>query len=307
MMVKDYPLLSIVIASYNSKRTIAQCLQSLENQATDKSFEIIVIDSSDDGTADIIKKRFPCVKLYQFSTRKYCGDARNFGISVAKGEVIAFIDADCTANHDWVNKILKAHQSPHPAIGGAIANGNPDCYIGWAAYFSEFSQWMPSPYAKYLKDIAGANMSYKKEIFKKYGIFIEGTYCSDTEYHWRLDRNGYCLRFEPSILIFHRNIDTFIKFLRHEYKHGQSFARVRVKSKGFSKLRRLLYTISFPFITGKLFLKIGFINFRNKVYLLPFLKVLPLFTLGLFSWSFGECVGYAKGQRGIETSFGKIQ
>ncbi|TLD43546.1 MAG: glycosyl transferase, family 2 [Candidatus Jettenia ecosi] len=294
-MIEKYPL-SVIIASYNSGKTIKDCLKSLEDQVSDKDFEVIIVDSSpDDNTAKFIKERFPRVNVYKFQERKYCGDARNFGISVAKGEVIAFIDADCRADSNWVNEIIKAHQSACVAIGGAIANGNPTSYVGWAAYFCEFSQWMPSLHAKWLRDIAGANMSYKREVFKKYGAFIEGTYCSDTEYHWRLEEKGYRLRFVPSILIFHHNIDNLSKFLIHEYHHGQSFARVRTTSQRFSRLRRFLYVIFSPLITLKLFFKIGFINFKNRVYLLSFLKVLPLFTLGLISWSLGECVSYAKG------------
>ncbi len=45
--------LSVVIASYNSKKTIEDCLNSLKNQNTTQPFEVIVIDSSTDGAADL--------------------------------------------------------------------------------------------------------------------------------------------------------------------------------------------------------------------------------------------------------------
>ena len=287
--------LSVIIASYNSENTIEGCLSSLKNQKTDKDFEVIVVDSSTDGTDELVEKGFPKVKLYKFAERKFCGDARNFGISVAKGKIIAFIDADCQAQDDWIEKIIMAHESLNsPAIGGAIANGNPESYVGWAAYFCEFSQWMPNTPIIQLDDVAGANMSYKREVFKEFGHFIEGTYCSDTDFHWRLKYNGHLIRFVPSILIYHHNIDKFRRFLLHEYNHGRSFAKVRVKSKSFSKFRRFLYVIFSPLITLKLLLKIGLINFKNRVYILHFVKTLPVLILGLISWSFGESVGYAK-------------
>ncbi len=77
------PQLSIIIASYNAEKTIESCLESLENQATDKDFEVIVVDSSPDGTAKLIEEKFPDVNLYRFSERKFPGDARNFGISIS--------------------------------------------------------------------------------------------------------------------------------------------------------------------------------------------------------------------------------
>ena len=289
------PQLSVIIASYNSEKTIAACLESLENQTTDRSFEIIVVDSSTDGTAELVKKRFPNVRLYRFPERKFCGGARNFGISVARGEIIAFVDADCTADSNWVDEILKAHRSPHLAIGGAIANGDSSSVVGWAAYFCEFSQWMPNTSATWLDDVAGANMSYKREIFDELGPFIEGTYCSDTEFHWRLGQMGHRLRFVPSILISHRSIDDFPRFIRHEYHHGRDFARVRVRRQNFSILRRALYTILFFLILVKLLLRIGLGNFKNRIYLAAFLKASPLLILGLASWSLGECIGYLGG------------
>ncbi len=288
----EKPQLSIIVASYDSGSLIKSCLESLKNQSTDQLLEIIVVDSSMDGVSNLIKETFPNVRLYQFPERKFCGDARNFGLSVAKGEIIAFIDADCRADHGWVDHIIKAHQSPPLAIGGAIGNANPQSMIGWASYFCEFSQWMPGFPIRNMADIAGANMSYKKKAFEEYGLFIEGTYSSDTEFHWRLGRNKYCLQFVPFILVFHHNIDRLGRFLRHEFEHGRSFARVRMKSQDFSEWRRLFYgTFSF-LIPGWLLLKIGLRNSKNRIYLSHFLKAWPLLILGLIAWSLGECVGY---------------
>ena len=288
----DKPQLSIIVASYDSGHLIERCLESLRNQNTDQPFEIIVVSSSSDGASALIEKRFPHVRLYQFPERKFCGDARNFGLSVAKGEIIAFIDADCRADQNWVDHIIKAHQSPPLAIGGAIANGNPESPVGWAAYFCEFSKWIPGFPIRNMADIAGANMSYKKKAFEEYGLFIEGTYSSDTEFHWRLRRKNSFLQFVPSILVFHHNIDRWGRFLRHEFEHGRSFARVRMKSQNFPKWRRLFYgTFSF-LIPGWLLLKIGLRNFKNRIYLPHFLKAWPLLILGLIAWSLGECIGY---------------
>ena len=87
------------------------------------------------------------------------------------------------------------------AIGGAVANGTPESLIAWAAFFCEFSQWIPTGRRRYMKDCAGANISYKREVFDKVGVFIEGTYCSDTNFHWRLEEVGHRLLFAPSILV----------------------------------------------------------------------------------------------------------
>ena len=180
------PRLSVIIASYNSRDTIGECLRSLDKQVDPGNMEIIVVDSSRDGTGEFVRREFPMVKLLHFRERKFCGDARNIGIAQARGEIIAFIDADCTAPPRWAEAVSRAHESLYPAIGGAIGNGNPESLVGWAAYFTEFSKWMPGSTRRLLPDIAGANMSYKVSLFADFGSFIEGTYCSDSEFHWRM-------------------------------------------------------------------------------------------------------------------------
>jgi glycosyltransferase involved in cell wall biosynthesis len=289
------PKLSVIVASYNSKTTIEKCLLSLLSQKTSLPYEIIVVDSSDDGTASFIKNKFPEVRIYRFAERKYVGTARNQGLALAQGEIIALTDADCTAHENWIEEILKAHLSSSLAIGGAIVNGNPKNYVGWAAYFCEFTAWIPSQRPGWQDDIPGANMSYKKEVFSKFGKFIEGTYCSDTEYHWRLHKEGLRLRFEPSILVRHQNINHLGHLFRHEYHHGKNFATVRVRAKKFSRGRRTIYIILSPLLLIKLFVERGLKTLKSPYYLFRFLGSSPLLFFVLLSWTAGEVVGYFKG------------
>lgn len=289
------PEVSVIITSYNARETIENTFKSLEEQKTAKSFEIILVDSSTDGTAELVEQKFPQVKIYRFSERKFCGGARNIGVSVAKGRIIAFTDADCRVEQNWLEEILTAHESPSVVIGGAIANANPKSYVGWAAYFTEFSHWMPGSKNRFMDDVAGANMSYKKEVFDKYGGFIEGTYGSDTDFHWRLGQNGHRLRFVSSILTSHHNHENLKEFLKHEVFHGQNFARVRIQNQFFSTWKRLAYVIFSPLIPLRIFAKICLNNIKNRIYFHQFLKTSPLLALGVICWSLGEAIGYVKG------------
>lgn len=289
------PEISVVITSYNAKETIEPTLESLRKQRTRRDFEIILVDSSTDGTADLIAKKFPHIRICRCSERKFCGEARNIGVSVAKGAIIAFTDADCRVEQNWIEEIAKAHESPYLVIGGAIANANPESYIGWAAYFTEFSHWMPGTQRGEMDDVAGANMSYKKEVFDTYGAFIGDTYGSDTDFHWRIGKDGQRLQFVSTILVSHHNIENLGAFLRHEILHGQSFARVRIQNQGFPKCKRLAYLMLSPLIPIRIFLKICRNILENRTYSHEFLRSFPFIALGVIGWSFGEAMGYSRG------------
>ncbi|MCP4399855.1 MAG: glycosyltransferase [bacterium] len=287
------PQLSVIITCYNEQDSITRCLESLKQQETNIPFEIIVVDSSTDGTADIVAHNFPTVRLFRFAERKFCGEARNIGVSVAKTDILAFTDADCTVDVQWVEHILTAHhQSKTFVIGGTIANGATEALVGWAAYFTEYSHWMPAPSGHWIDDAAGANMSYKKLAFEQFGGFFEGGYGSDTDFHWRLRRAGYRIWFEPSIRVTHHGHESFAPFISHEILHGSHFARMRVRNQRFSWWRRWIYALLCPFIAGRIIEKIVWNVLNNPMYLSQFLRSLPILMTGISAWSIGEAVGY---------------
>lgn len=102
-------LVSVVIVSRNSKETIRRCLDSILKQSY-QDIEVVVVDSSDDGTERIIeeykrKSEFPFVVIRQ--EPRGVGAARNAGIETAKGEVLLYVDADCYIPPDYVDKAVK--------------------------------------------------------------------------------------------------------------------------------------------------------------------------------------------------------
>jgi GT2 family glycosyltransferase len=147
-----------------------------------------------------------------------------------------------------------------------------------------------------MDDVAGANMSYEAAIFERCGRFIEGTYCSDSEFHWRLADHGHRVRFRPEILISHHFDHGFASFIRHEFHHGRSFARVRVTARGFSRWRRIAYAMSWLPIAAKIAAVIAVRNLSNRTYFRRFLLSSPLWIAGVVAWSAGECAGYLGGR-----------
>lgn len=301
---------SVIIPSYNSSATIKKCLRSLENQQTDEPFEVIVVDSSTDNTAGIVREDFPFVRLYLFSERKYPGEARNVGVSQAQADILAFTDADCIAAPNWIAEIIKAHRSSHPistgqaVIGGALDNGNPESYIGWAYYFCKFSQWMPQSKARPMIECPTGCLSVKKWAFEQYGPFREKGYCSDTEFNMNLVKAGYRPFFIPTIKVSHINISRLSRFLAHQPRHGKAFAQLRVKAEDFSSARRLLYVVGSPLLPFLLWFRVAKRVFTTKSYMKQFIASTPLIFLGLVAWSIGELLGYAlpKAESGVAQS-----
>ena len=100
------PFVSVIIPVFNDAKRLRICLEVLENQTYPKSlYEIIVVDNGSDEAEDIegvVAQFEKAIATYESAPGSYA--ARNKGISLAKGEVIAFTDADCIPAPDWLEK-----------------------------------------------------------------------------------------------------------------------------------------------------------------------------------------------------------
>jgi glycosyltransferase involved in cell wall biosynthesis len=291
----DLPELSVIVVAYNERHTIGHCLASLERQQTRRPFEVILIDSSSDGT-DTVARQFSFVRVQHFAVRKYPGDARNAGMDLAHANIIAFLDADCFVENDWIEAVVRAHQSPHLAVGSAIINGSPESLVAWAYYFCEFNLWLPCRETREIAEMAGCGLSIKRHAFDKYGPFISDTYCSDTAFQWRLAKDGHNVLFIPSIRVTHTARYGVGGLLRHILAHRRGFAGVAVREKQFHAPKRLAAALAMAFLPFFLVPVIACRVARSERLLRHFLLALPIVLLGVLARTWGEFLGFATGK-----------
>ncbi len=101
---------SIIVPVYNVEKYLEDCLDSILNQ-TYKDFEVIVVnDGSPDNSQDIIDKYAKKDSRIKSFKKKNGGlsDARNYGVSKAKGEYLVFVDSDDSINDKLLEKVNDA-------------------------------------------------------------------------------------------------------------------------------------------------------------------------------------------------------
>jgi glycosyltransferase involved in cell wall biosynthesis len=291
--VNEAPSFSVIVVAYNAEGTIRACLEALERQ-TERDFELIVVDSSKDRTAEIVAHEFPFARLLRSVQRLAPGAARNHGISVATGDVIAFVDSDCIARPDWLAILRRAHRElPAAAIGGAVEPANPESVVSWGAYFCEFSAWMPQGERRLMREIPTCNLSFKRWALEQFGPFDESGYCSDTALNWKLTAAGHPPLFLPELRVAHFNLTRLTRFLRKQVMHGESFARMRCRERSLRLGARALLGAGTPLLPG-LFLGRLVLRLAGSSVWQRWLRSLPVVLVGFCAWSCGEAIGYVK-------------
>ncbi|MEM3154897.1 MAG: glycosyltransferase [Candidatus Woesearchaeota archaeon] len=270
------PDISIIIPLYKQK-SVEDCVDSLLRQNTSAKYEIIVVDSSPEA---IFVKKHQNVRVIRLKERAFPGIARNIGISAAKADILAFIDADCVADEKWLQFILESHRL-HDVVGGKIANGNSSRLSGWSIYLCEFGEFSGGK-KRLLYSVPSCNISYKRIIFKKYGGFPETRTSEDTVFNARIREK---VLFDPKMVVYHINrtdlpsiFDTCIKL-----GYGSASARRTALLPGsFLVDMPYLIPLLFPY---RLLLIIGRAIRSNNVTML--LLSSPLIFLNLLAWNLG--------------------
>jgi glycosyltransferase involved in cell wall biosynthesis len=286
-------MISVIIPSYNSENTIAGCLDAIQNQEYKEPYEIILVDSSIDRTTEIVSLNYPEINFTHLDKKTDPGTARNIGIKKARGDLIAFIDSDCVASPDWLVRIAAAHNSDYNVVGGSVKNGNHENdMVAWAGYLAEFREFLPGKPKIEVNHIPTCKISYKKEIFDKYGMF-KGEYYpqEDLIFNYNLRKNGEKILSDSSITVSHNHRSDMKSYINHQMKIGRITSKVlKILDLEGSFIARnpLIAAIVIPFLPFIKFFRtvIAFCKYKPQVVTRRPLSLI-IFAVGLLFWIFG--------------------
>ena len=252
---------SVIIPTLNEARHIKTCLDSILNQIYPKDkYEVLVVDSdSKDGTIDIVKaycRKHSNVNLI-FEDKKNAATARNKGIKMAKGKIIAFIDADTIISEGWIGQIIESFDDLHQlgVVGGPDFTPADDPYIAQMIGLTENSEAMVSEF----KDkeaammIKSCNCGCLKEVLDIVGYFDDDVppmfYFDETPLWLKMIANGYKAYFNPKMYVFHRRQSSVKEFLKIAYRYGASKAMLGyIDTKDILVSSVLIFSLLTPFL-----------------------------------------------------------
>lgn len=222
------PTVSVVIPTHNEVERIDGAVRHVLDQVGAPPFEVIVVDGSTDGTADVVRRNHPTVRLIAHDRPMSAGAARNRGFAAARGAKILCTDADVRVPHDWVARMCE-HLDEVDLVGGSIGNGTPRSLSGTALYLLEFFRLLPDTDATAREDarfIATANAGYRREAIE--GLrFLDVSAAEDIVLHHAIVRAGSRSRFDPTLSVVHLNKCGWRRVLRHQISLGAGGYRWR--------------------------------------------------------------------------------
>lgn len=285
--------LSVIILNYNVRYFLEQCVLSVQEALSVIDGEIIVVDNnSDDDSCQMMKNRFPEVKLIQNKENYGFPKGNNIGVQQAKGKYICILNPDTVVAEDTFSKILvfAEKQTNLGIIGCKLIDGTgnflPESKRGvptpWVAFTKIFGLYKIFPnlklfnqyYAQHLRDnqtgkvdiLVGAFMVMQRQLYLETGGFDEDCFM----YADDIDLSYSVLQKQKSNYYFHETSVIHYK--------GESTIKDEKYMKRFQEAMEFFYQKHFrKSIFFSIFIKIGILFFsfikmfqgKQKVNLLP--------------------------------------
>jgi len=216
---------SVIIVTFNSSSTIADCLGSVVNTLRPQD-EVLVIDNdSQDNTLEIIEQlNFSPEKVKVLPQSKNYGFSRgcNIGIENSSKEFVILLNPDTNVFGDWIAR-LTGHFQYYKNTGavGPLSNATiPVQHI--STYFHEYDLYnaheimarLSQNYGKRsipAKLLIGFCMALRRDLLERFGGLDEDIFLGDddTEISWRLREKGYLLRIAWDVYVYHFNHVSF--------------------------------------------------------------------------------------------------
>jgi glycosyltransferase involved in cell wall biosynthesis len=214
---------SVIIPAYNASGSIEACLNALLHQTVPRSdYEIIVVDDgATDRTREIIEE-YPDVRLLSQPNRGPAA-ARNLGVSHAKGELALFTDADCVPSDNWIEAITEPFADPEIAgAKGAYRTGQKELMARFVQieYESKYDKMSKDRYIDFVDTYSAA---YRKTVFANdhgFDPVFPMASGEDVEFSYRLAREGHKMVFVPGAVVYHRHVDSILRYWCRKYHVG---------------------------------------------------------------------------------------
>ena len=211
--------ISVIVPNYNGAALLPACLEALAAQTLPAGEIIVVDDGSTDGSRDLVRTRFPQVRLVALPDNGGFCRAANAGLRAARGQLLALLNNDAEAAPGWLAALADA-LALHPEAGACASKmlfRDQPARLNSAGLFLRFDGMARdigydqpdgpefSAPAMVFGASGGAAL-YRRALLEDVGLFDEGlvAYSEDVDLAFRAQWRGWRCLYVPSAVVYHR-------------------------------------------------------------------------------------------------------
>lgn len=274
------PSISAVVVTFNSTGTIRPCLESLLDQTVRPEKIVVVDNASTDGTADLVEKEFPDVKVIRNRENRGFAQANNIGIGATASEYIALLNPDARADSKWIESMLEPMSVENIGIVGCkILNENDGAIWSVGGEFSYFKPGMAFLIGSREKDegqygrpaerdfVDTCACLIRRSVIEKVGPFDRNLFlnCEDIDFCFRARRAGYIVAYQPTAVAWHKPGSSMGRGADYFYDNTKS--QLYFINKNFHGIRKIILAANY-----RIYLRYLRRKFRNDAQILDAIR-----------------------------------
>lgn len=221
------PLASVVVLGYNGREFLEDCLSSvLDQDSPSDQYEVLYVDNgSRDGSATLVKERFPQVQILELDRNHGYAEGNNIGFRLTRGEFIVFLNQDTVVHRSWLRQLIDGLRSSPDVMAGhanIIHPWHPE-YRGLAQRADVSITYSPEltrfGYVRHLRlgpieppsdvlFISGASLIVRRQVIDELGYVFDPdffTYAEDMDLGLRIRALGFRCVVVPKAVVYHKH------------------------------------------------------------------------------------------------------
>lgn len=205
------PTVSFVVATYNRRDDLVDCLDAILDQSYD-DFEVVIVSNSTDGTSDLFSTggRFDRnkVRYYYESGRMGVAGARNRGFELAEGDVIVCVDDDAVLEDTGATERIVERFEGNPDLGAlAFRSRNSETGETKSAELPHSGDHRSADESFETTYFVGVGHAIRASVLEEVGGYPEFEYgFEELDLSFRLLEAGYRIRYCPDVVVEHKNV-----------------------------------------------------------------------------------------------------
>ena len=241
--------MSVVLPVRNAGTTIEDQLRALAAQTVREGWELLVVDNGcTDDTLEIVDRwahAFPSLRVVDARATPGLARARDAGVAAARGDFVAFCDADDEVAPGWVGALLAASREADLVAGHLEVDTLNDPMVVYWRGGSPTADGLKKAHG-YLGHAVGANFAIRRSAYEQVGgCDPQFRICSDdVDLSWRVQEAGFRITFAPDAVVHYRFRPSVRDVARQQWKYGRAEAglylkfRPRMRRYPFSEVAR---------------------------------------------------------------------
>lgn len=225
----ELPTISVVIPVLDRADELARCLESIGGvEYPGEKIEIIVVDDGSRDRSAEVAREYGALVVSSGGVRRGPAAARNVGAARAGGDLLAFIDSDCSASPGWLAELLPLFGDPRVAAVGGLVDGmcTESAVDRYEAVMSSLSLGSRERFGAGGDDtfyLPSCNLLVRRTLFLGVGGFRDQMHVGeDVDLTWRLRDAGWTIAYLPSGRVLHEHRSTVRSFMSRRFDYGTS-------------------------------------------------------------------------------------